>query len=166
MTLFEETQRFDQWWIKVILFIPVFEVLATMLNEYQTLGVVGNNSLIALAVVACVVMLLVVMNLHTRINETGISFCFFPFHIKPQQIRWDEVEVVYIREYNALTEYGGWGIRGLFGDRKAYNVKGNIGLQLVLRDGKKILFGTSDRQRLANALEQLQQDRIISVLSS
>ena len=52
----------------------------------------------------------------------------------------------YIRKYDALTEYGGWGIKGGKFWKKdkgtAVNVSGDIGIQLELKSGKKLLIGT------------------------
>jgi hypothetical protein len=59
--------------------------------------------------------------------------------LKKKFFSWEEIEKISVREYSPLFEYGGWGIRrGKSG--RAYNVKGNIGLQLVLKNGKKILL--------------------------
>lgn len=53
--------------------------------------------------------------------------------------------------YRPLRDYGGWGVRGM-GRRVAYNVKGNQGVELVLRDGRVVLIGTQEPQALALAL--------------
>lgn len=53
--------------------------------------------------------------------------------------------------YRPLRDYGGWGVRGL-GRRVAYNVKGNQGVELTLRDGRIVLIGSQEPQALALAL--------------
>lgn len=162
---YTETQRFNQWWIKVILAIPVFEILAFALNDYQTKGDIESGSLVGLLVIGLVILLLWVMNLSTRIDETGIQFRFFPLHLKTQTIQWNEIQSAAIREYSPLKEYGGWGIRYSFSNGKAYNVKGKRGLQLVLNNGKKILIGTSERDRLQNYLNDLKKTHSITALT-
>jgi hypothetical protein len=62
----------------------------------------------------------------------------------------------YIRKYNPIKDYGGWGIRwGSFRKGNAYNMSGNMGLQLVFKDGKKLLFGTQRSSELDQIIEQL-----------
>jgi len=84
--------------------------------------------------------------LKTRIDEIGIHFQFFPFHFSAKTIAWSELKSAETRKYNAISEYGGWGLKGGFFWRKskgvAYNVSGDIGIQLEYKTGKKILIGT------------------------
>jgi hypothetical protein len=61
---------------------------------------------------------------------------------------------VKVREYRPLAEYGGWGVRG-FGKNRALNVSGNFGLQLVMKDGAKMLIGTQKPQELEDFLKSL-----------
>ena len=66
-----------------------------------------------------------------------------------------EVAKVEARKYNALKEYGGWGIKGWSGKKMAYNVKGSWGVELTLKDGRRVLIGTQKPQELAAAVEGL-----------
>jgi len=44
----------------------------------------------------------------------------------------------YVRQYSALSEYGGWGLRyGIFGNGTAFNISGNKGLKLEFSNNKK-----------------------------
>jgi hypothetical protein len=90
--------------------------------------------------------------LHTRINSTGIYYRFFPFHLKKKALLWDDVATATVRKYSPLGEYGGWGVRYGFKSGTAYNVSGNTGLQLVLKNGKKILIGTLKPEELQTVL--------------
>ena len=55
------------------------------------------------------------------------------------------------RTYSALREYGGWGIRG-WGGKRAYNVSGNRGVELTLKDGHKVMIGSQRAEDLARAI--------------
>ena len=56
--------------------------------------------------------------------------------------------------YNPIAEYGGLGIR--FGPNgKAYNVSGNTGLQVILKNKSKVLIGTNDAEALAAVLARI-----------
>lgn len=138
-SLFTEKQRFTQWWFWLIILLVV---AFAFYYEESTLE----------RVVALIIPLfLFILNLETEISQEGISVRFFPFHLKKKFFAWDEIAKAEVREYSPLLEYGGWGIRrGKSG--VAYNVKGNIGLQLVLKNGKKILIGTQKAEELKQIL--------------
>lgn len=102
-----------------------------------------------------------IMKLEVSFDEHGINYRFFPFHLKIYSITWAEIDAMYIRRYRQLMEYGGWGIRfGLFGAGTAYNICGNIGLQ-VNAGKRKILFGTQEQKVVDAALKLLLQDGIL-----
>jgi hypothetical protein len=55
--------------------------------------------------------------------------------------------------YRPILEYGGWGLRrsakGI-----AYNMSGNRGVQLKMKEGRNILLGSRQPERLAAAIQQ------------
>lgn len=150
---FYETQRFDQNWIHLLMclvlfvtLIPVYLVFKEGLTSYDLLAS-SSGFIIVLLIWA----LLFLLKLHTRIDENGIHYRFFPF-IGQKTIVWQDMANCYVRTYSPLSEYGGWGIR--FGRKgKAYNVKGNKGIQVVLKSGKKILFGTQNETEAERVIE-------------
>ena len=59
-------------------------------------------------------------------------------------------------EYSPLKEYGGWGIK--FGFKgKAYNVSGNKGVKIFLKNGLNIMFGSQKHKDLAKALKSVRK---------
>jgi hypothetical protein len=58
-----------------------------------------------------------------------------------------------IRKYRPVLEYGGWGYR-IFGNKRAFNISGDMGLQLEFTDKSKLLIGTSQPEALAEALKK------------
>ena len=95
-------------------------------------------------------------NLTVEVRHDGLYIRFFPFHASFFNISSSDVKAWRIRSYSALKEYGGYGIR--FGaDGKAYNVRGNRGVQIELKDGRKILIGSQKPDLLQQALEHLLQ---------
>jgi hypothetical protein len=68
---------------------------------------------------------------------------------------WDKIAKSFVRQYNPIIEYGGWGLRlGLFGKNRAYNISGKEGIQLVFHDHKKLLVGTNKPEEATNALKK------------
>ena len=94
------------------------------------------------------------LKLETKIDEQGIHYGFWPFNLKPKHILWREIKSCYVRKYNPLTEYGGWGYRSGFGKKSgAMNVKGTIGIQIELSNNKKLLIGTQKEREAKSVLE-------------
>lgn len=86
---------------------------------------------------------LLMNRLETQITTTGIKVRYFPFHLRYKLYPKKIIGLAYVRTYEPIAEYGGWGLRlGLFGRGKAYNIVGNKGIQLVFTDGSKLLIGT------------------------
>lgn len=82
------------------------------------------------------------LRLETVIDAKGVIARFHPFTFIKKQFKWNEIAKIYVREYAPIAEYGGWGVRGL-GKARAYNVSGNIGIQIVTNDRKNFLIGTN-----------------------
>jgi hypothetical protein len=160
--LFKEQQRFSQWWIWVIIAgnIGLFGYLLYLF--YGTAQPVEDAPpqwvmLIFCLIPVWLVFLFLSMRLITEIRKEGIYFMYRPFHRKKRFYAWEEIDRCYVRKYRPILEYGGWGIRagtGKYG--KAFNVSGNIGLQLELKNGKKILIGTHKPRELERELSKLE----------
>ncbi|MBC7381575.1 MAG: hypothetical protein H7296_01110 [Bacteroidia bacterium] len=154
MEPYTETQRFNQPWLKIIFLIPVLTVLSGIIwgepKKSETLYLV-----VSFAIMGAVAALLYFTSLHTRIDETGIKVRFAPYQRRFYFVAWHELNSVEIRKYKPLMEYGGWGLRYSFSNGKAFNVRGNLGLQLQLKSGKKFLIGTQNDVRLSNYLSEL-----------
>lgn len=98
--------------------------------------------------------LFLVLRLETGIGEEGIYVRFFPFHLTPRRFPWDEIQTIEAVTYRPILEYGGWGIRcGRTG--RAYNVSGNRGIRLTLTNGKRLLIGSQDPERLLSGCSAL-----------
>lgn len=96
--------------------------------------------------------------LETIIKKNRIFVRFFPFHIKFKYYAWDTLTKSYVREYSALIEYGGWGLRyGIFGNGTAFNISGNKGLQLEFLNNKKLLIGINKPEELTSVLTKIEQ---------
>lgn len=158
--LYRESQKFNQWWIWLLLFASL--IAGNLAGYYGYLNGEGISSLIVTGVVsALALVLLAVLELRTTVSSDGIEIGFWPFHRK--RIYRSEIESAEVREYSPLGEYGGWGYRkGKAG--VAYNMMGNQGLQLVLKDGKRILVGTQNPERLDELMEEYLDDESIEGL--
>lgn len=153
-----EKQRFYENKIIWIIFPLILAMTCiTLFNDPEILKNSFVSTILNLSVTIALLLLIVFIPfLETEYNSSGITYRFFPFHLKKRTILWSEVNSAYVREYKPVLEYGGWGIRGVFGKNgRAYNVSGNIGLQLELKNGEKILLGTRKKEELEKVIEQL-----------
>jgi len=162
--LFSETQRFKQWWLWLILLVVNGIFLLGVWQQVIGGQVFGDNPMgnTGLIIVTGLVLLLTALfaafRLDTQIRKDGIYVRFFPFHLSYRHYSWDSLTKSYIRQYSAITEYGGWGLRlGYFGRGAAYNISGDTGLQLEFSNHKKLLIGTDKPAELTEILTKLGQ---------
>ena len=162
MKIFTEKQRFNQWWLYVIIGASLLAMIIPLaLNSDEMLN--DKAAKIALSIsfllIFATVFIIRMITLHTRIDEKGIHYRFTPFHRKQYLIVWNDISNIYVRKYNAISEYGGWGYRGniLRSSGKAYNVRGNQGIQIELTSGKKILIGTQ---------KEVEAERVLNLYKS
>ena len=94
------------------------------------------------------------IRLKTKIDEKGVYYQFYPINFNEKFIPWTEISNCYVRKYNPITEYGGWGYKmSPFGRGRVLNVKGNWGIQLEFNNGKKLLLGTQSAELAEKTLE-------------
>lgn len=161
---FSEKQRFTQWWFWLIL-LSVNALFVYGIIQQVVLGhpfgdkPISNTGFLIVAggMIALSVMLFTTQ-LRTNITVDGIDVRLFPFHFRTKHFNWSDIEKAYVRQYSPISEYGGWGLRySLSGSGKAYNISGNMGLQLELKNGKKLLIGTKKAEELEAMLKQLEK---------
>ena len=146
--LFEEKQKFNQWWLWVILL--VFPLLSIM--PFNGDGINYNYVLIGITIP----LMFYFFELKTFVTKEGLHYQFFPFHFKKHLIKLDEIEKIEALQYSPLGDYGGWGIRYGF-KGKAYNVSGNKGVKVHLTNERNILFGSQKHNELARALKKIKK---------
>ncbi len=158
--LFREVQYFRQTWLwMIILIIPVSYIAAIvdlmMLNKSSGTESFLNMMIMLIGMVfaAGIPGLMYSAKLITEIRQDGMYIRFSPFHRSFRKIPQD-IDRYEITKYNAIREYGGWGIKGK-GKHRAYNVSGNTGLQLIFKNENKLLIGTQKPDELIVAVELL-----------
>ena len=146
MRVFTEAQKFDQWWVQLLIY-GLF--LASIIGMFFGVSNISEGSLTEFLIervppfiiLAIISIALFVTKLKTKIDEKGIYYGFWPFQKKLRLASWQEIEKVYVRKYKPLREFGGWGYKySLKAGGKVYNTKGNMGIQIVFKDGKKTLI--------------------------
>lgn len=152
MKSFNEVQRFDQWWLRLLLVIILAIAVSPLVMDWDTLKLsrfeIASVVLSILVILGLFLGFWYIFKLETTINEKGITYRFVPFHIKSRFKSWKEIKSATIRKYHPIREYGGWGYRISFTKRKALTTKGNKGIQLIFNDGNELLLGTQQPEKI------------------
>lgn len=141
MRVFKEEQQFTQWWLIAIITTAIIGILLNFFSYEKPLQQFSTLSIISKAIGIMVGVGIFFVKMHTRIDKYSIQVWFSPFKFTRKSFKWNELEKVHTRKYKPVSEYGGWGIRGLK-KPKAYTIKGNKGVQLKTKKGRYFLIGT------------------------
>jgi hypothetical protein len=95
-----------------------------------------------------------VARLETEVRQDGLYLRYAPFHRRFRRFKAEDLGEYHARTYRPILEYGGWGIRYGWNGR-AYNVSGNGGVQLIFRDGRRVLIGSSTPSELEAAIRSI-----------
>lgn len=159
--IFREEQRLSLWlrWPLVLLMIVASGFAVFALREALSAQDSPNTAsavaviILGIGVPIAVTILLFAAKLETEVRGDGLYVRFFPFYIGYKEFTPVDFEECYAREYRPILEYGGWGIRYSFSKRGwAYNMSGNKGVQLVFKNGKRLLIGSQKADELAKAI--------------
>src|SRR5690606_24517660 len=91
---FKETQRFNVWWIWLILLVCAFFSFQPLLKAIQSNEGISSDQIIGLIVLGLVILLFMLFRLDTKIQEEGIYVQFFPFHLEKKFHAWDSISHV------------------------------------------------------------------------
>ena len=155
--LFREVQRFrDVWWVMALVFGVAALQWYIFLGQIIGGAPVGNRPapdgvvlLVWLLTGVGLPVLFLLLRLEVEVDPGGVTIRFVPLFIRLIDRR--DIAGAEPVTYRPLGEFGGWGIRG-WGGRVAYNVRGNQGVELTLRDGRRVLIGTRRATDLAAAI--------------
>ncbi|TCD18102.1 hypothetical protein EZ456_21915 [Pedobacter psychrodurus] len=149
---FKEKQSLKLWWLYVLLAIDAVLVLSIVLFDkggmnFETLKANYFAPFWAVFLPFAIIYLLQKNMMTLQIGAEGISYKYFPFQSKLKLLSWINIEKVYINKYNALGDYGGFGVRSRLWFRfndKAYLLNDkDKGLQIEFKNGKKLLFSSN-----------------------
>lgn len=159
-TSFREVQRFGPWWVWPLVLVAAGGAIFAFLTQV----VIGPPPdpepapgwLLWLLVVLLGVglpALFLAMRLVVEVHADGIDVRFRPF--THRSIPVTDIVAAQARTYRPVIEYGGWGIKGWTRKKVAYNVSGNQGVELRLRDGRSIMLGSQRFEELETAIRAI-----------
>ena len=169
--VFREQQRFRQWWLWVIVVGPA--VLAWWLLIQQVIEgrPLGQNPVpdwlawvLWVAIGLGLPFLFSRMSMVVEVSHDAVLIVYRPF--TRRTIALAEIERAEARTYNAIKDYGGWGIKGWSKAKMAYNVSGDRGVELTLTDGRSVMLGSQQADELAAAIQSRLRPRGRTVKTS
>lgn len=91
-----------------------------------------------------------IMRLAVEVSADTLTIRYVP--LTKRIVPLADIKEVEARTYKPLREFGGWGIHGP-AHHRAYNVSGNLGVEVTLRSGDIIMIGSQRASELALAIE-------------
>lgn len=160
--LFQEKQKFTQWWLWLLLLWPLVYVLyalfvAVLQPTENTFGNVSFSVImpseywVMLVITLIIAFFFIVVQMETTIDSEKIMVKHL-FLVK-KKFRWEEITTAEIIIYGLV----GYGVRISLKHGTVYNVKGNHGLLITLQDGRKRLIGTQRPEELRSVVKELRR---------
>lgn len=149
MTSFEEEQRLAPWLIQLVYGVIFLAIGIT----YFTLQP-GDDKMMALIAMApaLIIVTLLFTSLRMKTRVTGDGVHIKTLYFVSRLIPFEEIEQSEAVQYKPLRDFGGWGLR-ISHKGKAYNMRGDRGVQLHLTENRRVLIGSQRDRELVQAIE-------------
>ena len=161
---FFEEQRFHQWWIWLLVIVGAVLGWWGFLQQIVLGHPWGMNPGPDWAIILAwlltgigLPLFFLYGKLVVTVSGESVEIYFRP--LTRRVIPIDNIARFKARIYSPIGEYGGWGLRGL-GKNRAYNISGNRGVELVLKDGRIIMIGSQRAEELAQAINNALETRL------
>ncbi len=156
--MYKEEQRFRQSWVWGIVLVVAALGWWGFIQQIVLGRPFGENPapdwgvwLLWLFIGVGLPVLFVLIRLVLEVTVDAVIIRYRP--LKKRRIPLADVDQAKVRTYNAIREYGGWGIKGWSLRNVAYNVSGDRGVELTLLDGRRVMLGSQRPEELAQAIE-------------
>jgi hypothetical protein len=148
--VFNEEQTYRGTWVIYLLILielPTLILLLVLLFNSKDKSEMGLVLALVLGTLGFVFLLILNLKLETRIDQSGVSFRYFPFIQSWRKFPKETIQSISVINYSPITDYGGWGFKGNK-TTKAYSILGDRGLLLDVGEKKKIMIGTLKAKEL------------------
>jgi|AntRauMFilla1563_2_1112583.scaffolds.fasta_scaffold02639_5 hypothetical protein len=148
--VFNEEQTYRGTWVIYLLILielPTLILLLVLLFNSKDKSEMGLVLTLVLGTLGFVFLIILNLKLETRIDQSGVSFRYFPFIRSWRKYPKETIQSISVINYSPITDYGGWGFKGNK-TTKAYSILGDRGLLLDVGEKKKIMIGTLKAKEL------------------
>ena len=154
---FHEIQPIRQWWITVLLLVPCGLTLPGLFQQLVLGRPWGTRplpnmtfALIEAGLVGFVVWIhLVRLETDVRNEELVIRYRWL---WRTRRIPLGQIAQARSMTYSPLADYGGFGVRWGWDGSMIFNARGNRGVEIGLKSGKRIVIGSQRSTDLERAI--------------
>ena len=144
-----------QWWIGIILVLVIAASWVPFLSVI--VGPPAKEPVLPVALVLIVFgtlfpILLWKTKLVVTVDTEILAIAFTGIGYFRRRISLTVIAEAYAKIYSPIKEYGGWGIKSSRKYGHSYTISGNQAVQIILKNGKKILIGSQKADELAAAI--------------
>jgi hypothetical protein len=101
-----------------------------------------------------IALVLIYGGFRTLVTREGIAVRMGMLNLSLLKLKTGEIASAELQNFQPLQDFGGYGIR-FNKDTKAYFLRGNRGVKITTREGKKYLIGSDHAERLAAVISSL-----------
>ena len=167
--LFEEKQRFSQWWIWIIVAVPSVGLLLLFGNAIYQQMILGkpwgdrplsDEMLIVVSLFAVTAMIVTLMAffvsvLEIVVDKSGVSYKYFPLVRNWQRIEKEDIVSFRHRSDFAMS----YGVQRDLSGNRTLNVKGRDTIEIVKTDGSTLRLGTQKPEEFVAAMNTMKNRR-------
>ena len=142
-------------------FLKSMSILLPILLVFNLIWQRGTVNELTVAIFTAMIVCAIVRIFSTtrmimQIRDEGIYVRFPPFQPSFTHFAWDDIQEIYLRKFDAVSEYYGRGIKmGPMG--KGYIVSGDTGIQIVLRNNARVLISTQQPEQVRDILMDIRK---------
>ena len=168
--IFREVQRFRNtifmyivvFFFLFILFIFGYGIVTQLVfhkqfgnNPMSDFGLILTGSF-SVVISTTLFLLFFLGNLEIIITPNGLFYKYFPFINKLRKIDKSSIKNYQVRQYKPIREFGGCGLRYNYKTKTScYNIRGTMGLEIELVNGRRIMLGTQEPHEIKKSMDEL-----------
>lgn len=155
---YREVQYFRPWWFVLIVLLCSGLAWWGAVSQLVLGEPWGNNPgsdefMMAFFIGFGIIFPLIMLNMRLIVTiSDAVYIKVWPFMFRPRVLSPQDIVSYQALEYDPLSDYGGWGIKGSASDR-VYSVSGRRGVKFHLTNGDKVMVGSQRAEQLKMAMD-------------
>ena len=147
--MFHEKQR-----ISLIVYIIVnFLLLVFLLLNSFLKGSLTEDIDFYIPIILLVNIVLGIIKYDVELNRQEIRYRLFPIHFKHKIIPLEDIKDLRPVSFNPIGDLGGYGLRFNSKFGWVYYLRGNSGIKIIKKNGKKLTLGVKNTSSFINAID-------------
>lgn len=155
---FKEERKFRNWEFYAIFGLIILGASYRLFEHLYTQAIInswivlGYSSIILIS--GLLIYLFKTVKLVTVVSKKGIKYQLYPFHLKRQKIKWEDIEDYKIVKLRDNSRWSGWNVN-FNSDHRRFGLGESAGLFVNLKSGENVFIGVESDQELKKSMEKL-----------